>query len=356
MDVRDYPVDVRADYPERSSRLWAVLTIFSIKALALIPHFFCLVFLGIAQFFVALVAQFVVAFKGEYPAGMHEFVTGVLRWQTRVSAFFLTVTDRYPPFSLQPVADYPVDVVAVRPEQPSRTYAIFTIIVEILAIAGGILLAIWFIGHADTFQSAFSSSSSNGTNVNFRFNSPTFGGSGGLLLRQLAAIPHIFVLIFLGLAAFVLWFVVQWVILFVARFPYGMWDIVAGYVRWYTRVPPTRWDSSTAIRRSRCAARSLGGEAVLGSAAPPPPPPWRRRGRRRRRRNHRRRRVRPPRRRRPARPHRAPGGADGAQPGAAAGASSGPRAARRQHVTGLPEAREYRILWRPGTSGTRVGH
>ena len=150
MDVRDYPVDVRADYPQSSSRLWAVLTIFWIKGLALIPHVFCLFFLGIAQFFVALVAQFVVAFKGEYPAGMHEFVTGVLRWQTRVSAFFLTVTYRYPPFSLQPVADYPVDVVAVRPEQPSRTYAIFTIIVEILAIAGGIWLAIWFIGHSDT--------------------------------------------------------------------------------------------------------------------------------------------------------------------------------------------------------------
>ena len=160
MDVRDYPVDVRADYPQRSSRLWAVLTIFWIKWLALIPHFFCLVFLGIAQFVVAFVAQFVVAFKGEYPAGMHEFVTGVLRWQTRVSAFFLTVTDKYPPFSLRPVADYPVDVVTVRPEQPSRTYAIFTIIVEILAIVGGIWLAIWFIGHADTFQSTFSSSSS----------------------------------------------------------------------------------------------------------------------------------------------------------------------------------------------------
>ena len=43
-------------------------------------------------------------------------------------------------------------------------------------------------------------------------------------------------LVFLGIAAFVIWFVVQWVILFVARFPCGMWDIVAGYVRWVTRV------------------------------------------------------------------------------------------------------------------------
>jgi hypothetical protein len=160
MDGRDYPVDVRADYPQRSSRLWAVLTIFRIKALALLPHAIILLFLGIAQFFVALAAQFVVAFKGEYPAGMHDFVTGVLRWQTRVSAFFLSANDRYPPFTLQPVAGYPVDVVAERPEQPSRAYAVFTIIVEILAIIGGIWLAVWFVGHADT-SGWFSSDNGN---------------------------------------------------------------------------------------------------------------------------------------------------------------------------------------------------
>jgi hypothetical protein len=28
----------------------------------------------------------------------------------------------------------------------------------------------------------------------------------------------------------------------------------------------------------------------------------------------------------------------------------------RRRVTGLPQARECRILWRPGTFGTRVGH
>ncbi|HTX68954.1 MAG TPA: DUF4389 domain-containing protein [Thermoleophilia bacterium] len=235
MDVRDYPVDVRADYPQSSSRLWAVLTIFWIKWLALIPHWFCLIFLGIAQFVVALVAQFIVAFTGEYPEGMHAFVTGVLRWQTRVTAFFFSMNDRYPPFTLEPVPDYPVDVVVRRPEQPNRTYAIFTIIVEILAIAGGIWLAVWFVGHTDTFQS-LSSTSSNGSNFNFRFNFPTSFGGSGLVLRQLAAIPHYIVLLFIGIAAVVIWIVVQWVILFVARFPYGMWELVTGFVRWTTRV------------------------------------------------------------------------------------------------------------------------
>ena len=230
MDRIDYPVDVRMDYPERSSRLWAVLTIFWIKFLAIIPHGIILIFLGIAQWVVAFIAQFFVAFKGEYPAGMHEFVTGVLRWQTRVTAFLLSVNDRYPPFSLQPIDDYPLDVVAERPAEPSRAFAAFTIVVQILAVVGGIWLAVWLIGHAHTFTST----SQNG-DYSFQFNFPSFGGSG-LLLRQIAAIPHFIVLAFVGIAVFVLWVVVQWVILFVAHFPRGMWDIEAGYVRWYTRV------------------------------------------------------------------------------------------------------------------------
>jgi len=44
----DYPIDVRVNPQERSSRAWAALTILLIKFLALMPHFFCLVFLGIA--------------------------------------------------------------------------------------------------------------------------------------------------------------------------------------------------------------------------------------------------------------------------------------------------------------------
>lgn len=267
MEVRDYPVDVRTDYPERSSRLWAVLTIFWIKALALIPHFVALAFLGIAQFVVAFVAQFVVAAKGEYPAGMHEFVTGVLRWQTRVSAFFLSVTDRYPPFSLQPGDEYPVDVVAVRPAQPSRTYAIFTVIVEILAIVGGIVLAVWVFAHSDTFSTSSANGSGSG---GFQSYVPSFGG--GLALRQLAAIPHYIVLIFVGIAALVIWFVAQWVILFVARFPYGMWELEAGYVRWATRVNAYAL-GLTDDYPPFSMRPSIGGAPSALPSAPPPPPP-----------------------------------------------------------------------------------
>ena len=227
MAAGDYPADLRADYPQRSSRGWAVLTILLIKLIALIPHVIVLVFLGIAQWVVAFIAQFVVAFKGEYPAGMHEFVTGVLRWGTRVASFALSLTDRYPPFSLKPLEDYPVDIVVQRPSEPSRVYAVFTIIVQVLAFIGVGLFAIWAVRNADTVTSWNS--------TDFQWNYPSSGGSG-LLLRQLAAIPHYIVLIFLGIAAFFIWVVVQWVILFVARFPAGLYEVMEGYMRWTTRV------------------------------------------------------------------------------------------------------------------------
>jgi hypothetical protein len=199
---------------------------------------------------------------------MHEFVTGVLRWQTRVTAFILSVNDRYPPFSLQRIDDYPVDVVAERPAEPSRIYAIFTIIVQVLAIAGGIWFAVWLIGHADTLAST---SSQNG-NYSFRFNFPSVGGSG-LALRQLAAIPHYIVLAFVGIAAFVLWFIVQWVILFVASFPRGMWDIEAGYVRWSTRVNAYALGLVDRYPPFSMSPSLSGGAAGTWSSTPPPPPP-----------------------------------------------------------------------------------
>jgi hypothetical protein len=281
MGRSDYPIDVRADYVERSSRGWAALTILWIKFFALIPHGIILIFLGIAQWVVAFAAQFVVAFKGEYPPRMYDFITGVLRWQTRVTMFLFSLNDRYPPFTLQPVSGYPADVVAERPAQPSRAYAAFTIVVQILAFVALVWLAVWFIDHAGTIASW----STNGTpSYNYQVNLPSWGG-GGLLLRSLAAIPHYFVLAFIGIAAFVLWVIVQWVILFVARFPLGMWNVVVGYVRWYTRVnayalgladryPPFTFDPSLTAKEPPAPPQPSWPAAPPAAAAQTPPTTW----------------------------------------------------------------------------------
>ncbi len=72
-----------------------------VKWFLAIPHIFILVFLGISVVFVTIIAWFAILFTGKYPAGMHEFVVGVLRWSLRVNAYaFLLITDEYPPFRL----------------------------------------------------------------------------------------------------------------------------------------------------------------------------------------------------------------------------------------------------------------
>jgi hypothetical protein len=244
----DYPIDLRAAYPERSSRLWAILTIFLIKFLALIPHFFVLFFLGIAQLIVAVVAQVMVAVRGEYPPGMFRFVAQVLRWNTRVSAFVLSLTDRYPPFRLEPDADYPVDGVIERPERSSRLFAVFTLVVEVLFIVGAVFL--WRSLSHDLADLGASPSTYQPQSL------PQSIGSG-LILRQIAALPHLVVLAFIGIGVFLVWLVLQWIILFVASYPRELFGFSAGFVRWQLRVqgyglgltdryPPFTFDPSIA--------------------------------------------------------------------------------------------------------------
>ena len=267
----DYPIDFRADYPERSSRGWAALTILLIKFLALIPHFFVLFFLGIAQAIVAVIAQVVVMLTGAYPAGMFDFVAGVLRWNARVQAFVFSLTDQYPPFTLKPDGYYSVDVVIERPASSSRGYAAFALIVEALFIVGIVWFAVWALRHGTDLTS-------RGGDSNFNFNTNFTNDSyGGLILRQIAALPHLIVLAFVGFGAFVVWLIVQWVILFGARYPRGMYDFTAGYVRWQTRVtgytlglidryPPFTFEPSLV-------APPLVGGSNWPTAPPPVPPP-----------------------------------------------------------------------------------
>jgi len=71
-----------------------------VKWLLAIPHYIILLFLYIAVYVVAIIAFFVVIFTGSWPPGMRDFVVGVMRWSSRVSAYVLLMTDQYPPFSL----------------------------------------------------------------------------------------------------------------------------------------------------------------------------------------------------------------------------------------------------------------
>ncbi|HEY1331636.1 MAG TPA: DUF4389 domain-containing protein [Actinomycetota bacterium] len=88
-------------YPDASRDLnrWLPL----VKWLLAIPQFIVLTFLWIAVFFVTIFVWFAILFTGRYPKSLFRFVEGTIRWGQRVVAYsLLLVTDRYPPFRLEP--------------------------------------------------------------------------------------------------------------------------------------------------------------------------------------------------------------------------------------------------------------
>jgi hypothetical protein len=87
-------VDIQPQLTDRNR----VTTFFRI--ILVIPHIIVLVALFIAAFVVTVIAFFAVLFTGRWPAGMRDFVVKVWSWGLRVNAYFVLLTDEYPPFAL----------------------------------------------------------------------------------------------------------------------------------------------------------------------------------------------------------------------------------------------------------------
>ncbi len=112
-----YPVSIRGELTQPPGRgLWLI------KWFLAIPHFFILIFLGIAFMIVSIIAFFAILFTEKYPRGLFDFNVGVLRWGWRVGFYSYQAlgTDKYPPFTLKSVDDYPADLQVEYPERLSR--------------------------------------------------------------------------------------------------------------------------------------------------------------------------------------------------------------------------------------------
>jgi uncharacterized protein DUF4389 len=112
-----YPIRVTAELQAPLSRgLWLA------KWFLLIPHYVVLVCLWIGFLAATIVAGFAILFTGRYPRTIFAFTSGVLRWTWRVQYYGYDGlgTDRYPPFTMADVPDYPARLDIDYPEHLSR--------------------------------------------------------------------------------------------------------------------------------------------------------------------------------------------------------------------------------------------
>jgi hypothetical protein len=169
-----YPVSFDVEYPDRLSR-WKIF----VKWLLAIPHFVIIYLLQIVNGVMVFIAFFAILFTKKWPRGMFDFSLQIHRWTNNVFAYALVLLrDEYPPFSGDS-GEYPLTLEIEYREDLSR----------------------WMI-----------------------------------FVKWLLALPHLIVLTFLAIAAYVVVTIAFFVILFTGRYPRGMFDFVVGTYRWFTRV------------------------------------------------------------------------------------------------------------------------
>lgn len=125
-----HPVRLRITDDLRRTRLTVAF-----RLILAIPHFLSLALLGIVAVFAVIANWFATLVKGRSPDGLHNFLAGVLRYATHVTAYLFLIADPYPRFFLlQQAAEYPIDLELEPPMEQNRWTVAFRIILAIPAL------------------------------------------------------------------------------------------------------------------------------------------------------------------------------------------------------------------------------
>jgi hypothetical protein len=92
-----------------------------------------LYFLAIGFTVVEFIGWWGALFTGRLPEFAVSFLSGYMRWTTRVQAYGLLLTDQYPPFSLEDEPGYPVRIELPPPGKLNRLAVLFRVILAIPA-------------------------------------------------------------------------------------------------------------------------------------------------------------------------------------------------------------------------------
>ena len=175
-----YPITLTFDTPDKVAR-WRPL----VHWLLAIPHFIILYVLGIVAGVLAFIAWFAGVFAGKIPDGLQKPIAMYLRYNARVVTYALVQREEYPPFAFDGSFADPGDDARIR-------------VNVVPAIEGRSRLTIFF--------------------------------------RLIMIIPQLFVLMFVGIAAYVVIVIGFFAVIILGRWPTGLNDFVIGYLRWNTRV------------------------------------------------------------------------------------------------------------------------
>jgi hypothetical protein len=175
-----YPATFTLDAPERVAN-WRPL----VQWLLAIPHLVIVYVLRTVAEVLAVISWFAILFTGRLPGGLANFQAMYLRYELRTATYAGFLRDEYPPFAFATTTADPGDDARVR--------------VEFVPELEG----------RNRLTTAF---------------------------RIILAIPQLVVLIFLGIALFVVGLIGFFAVLFTGRWPVGLRSFVLGVGRWWLRV------------------------------------------------------------------------------------------------------------------------